>query len=236
MVVLKIASLALLVCEVGESGGDIFGWRISRLISHAFNVATISANGEREIGELIARAMEKVGKDGDRNTLDNELEVVEGMKLGQGYISPYFAGIRASVDFYSRQKDFSSLVRILELAVEKRRPLLIVAEDLESELLVMLIINKCQAGLKLSPFENCSFCMFRVLDWFEMLMLSADLLLSVIESLLSVAYPESMESLCVQFWDPNSFVDGPVRCLLYNLEGIVPKIYHVSLDKEEQET
>ncbi|GKE05562.1 chaperonin CPN60-like protein 2, mitochondrial, partial [Tanacetum coccineum] len=53
-------------------------------------VATISANGEREIGELIARAMEKVGKDGDGNTLDNELEVVEGMKLGQGYISPYF--------------------------------------------------------------------------------------------------------------------------------------------------
>ncbi|GKC27703.1 chaperonin CPN60-like protein 2, mitochondrial, partial [Tanacetum coccineum] len=115
MVVLRIASLALLVCEVGESGGDIFGWR----------------------------AMEKVEKDGviaDGNTLDNELEVVEGMKLGRG--------IRASVDFYSRQKDFSSLVRILELAVEKRRPLLIVAKDLESELLVMLIINKCQAGLK----------------------------------------------------------------------------------------
>ncbi|XP_022889597.1 chaperonin CPN60-like 2, mitochondrial [Olea europaea var. sylvestris] len=58
-------------------------------------VATISANGEREIGELIARAMEKVGKEGiitiaDGNTLDDELEVVEGMKLARGYISPYF--------------------------------------------------------------------------------------------------------------------------------------------------
>ena len=63
--------------------------------SHLLQVGTISANGEKEIGELIARAMERVGKEGvitvaDGKTLENELEVVEGMKLDRGYISPYF--------------------------------------------------------------------------------------------------------------------------------------------------
>ncbi|KAJ0586407.1 putative chaperonin Cpn60/TCP-1 family, groEL-like apical domain superfamily [Helianthus annuus] len=132
-------------------------------------VATISANGEREIGELIARAMEKVGKEGvitvaDGNTLDNELEVVEGMKLGRGYISPYFVTdtktqkceLEHPLIFIHDKKisDLNSLVRILELAVEKRRPLLIVAEDIESELLAMLIINKHQAGLKVISEER----------------------------------------------------------------------------------
>nr|GEX06962.1 chaperonin CPN60-like 2, mitochondrial [Tanacetum cinerariifolium] len=129
-----------------------------------YGVATISTNREREIGELNARAMEKVGKDSvitvaDGNTLDNELEVVEGMKLGRGYISPYFvtntktkkcAEYEHPLIFIHDKKisDMNSLVRILELAVEKCRPLLIVAEYLESELLAMLIINKPQAGLK----------------------------------------------------------------------------------------
>ncbi|KAI7750671.1 hypothetical protein M8C21_029515 [Ambrosia artemisiifolia] len=135
-------------------------------------VATISANGEREIGELIARAMEKVGKDGvitvaDGNTLDNELEVVEGMKLGRGYISPYFVTdtktqkceLEHPLIFIHDKKisDMNSLVRILELAVEKRRPLLIVAEDIESDLLAMLIINKRQAGLKVCAIKAPGF-------------------------------------------------------------------------------
>ncbi|PWA62204.1 heat shock protein 60-3A [Artemisia annua] len=135
-------------------------------------VATISANGEREIGELIARAMEKVGKEGvitvaDGNTLDNELEVVEGMKLGRGYISPYFVTdtktqkceLEHPLIFIHDKKisDLNSLVRILELAVEKRRPLLIVAEDLESELLAMLIINKRQAGVKVCAIKSPGF-------------------------------------------------------------------------------
>ncbi|KAI3763382.1 hypothetical protein L1987_53839 [Smallanthus sonchifolius] len=135
-------------------------------------VATISANGEREIGELIARAMEKVGKQGvitvaDGNTLDNELEVVEGMKLGRGYISPYFVTntktqkceLEHPLIFIHDKKisDLNSLVRILELAVEKRRPLLIVAEDIESELLAMLIINKHQAGLKVCAIKAPGF-------------------------------------------------------------------------------
>nr|XP_043635751.1 chaperonin CPN60-like 2, mitochondrial [Erigeron canadensis] len=135
-------------------------------------VATISANGEREIGELIARAMEKVGKDGvitvaDGNTLDNELEVVEGMKLGRGYISPYFVTdvktqkceLEHPLIFIHDKKlsDMNSLVRVLELAVENRRPLLIVAEDLESDLLTMLIINKHQAGLKVCAIKAPGF-------------------------------------------------------------------------------
>ncbi|KAD6118635.1 hypothetical protein E3N88_09906 [Mikania micrantha] len=135
-------------------------------------VATISANGDREIGELIARAMEKVGKEGvitiaDGNTLDNELEVVEGMKLGRGYISPYFVTdtktqkceLEHPLIFIHDKKisDMNSLVRILELAVEKRRPLLIVAEDIESDLLTMLIINKRQAGLKVCAIKAPGF-------------------------------------------------------------------------------
>lgn len=135
-------------------------------------VATISANGEREIGELLAKAMEKVGKQGvitvaDGNTLDSELEVVEGMKLARGYISPYF------VTDHKTQKcelehplilihdkkisDMNSLVRILELAVKKNRALLIVAEDVESDVLAMLVLNKHQAGVKVCAIKAPGF-------------------------------------------------------------------------------
>ncbi|KAJ9692070.1 hypothetical protein PVL29_011250 [Vitis rotundifolia] len=135
-------------------------------------VATISANGEREIGELLAKAMEKVGKQGvitvaDGNTLDSELEVVEGMKLARGYISPYF------VTDHKTQKcelehplilihdkkisDMNSLARILELAVKKSRALLIVAEDVESDALAMLVLNKHQAGVKVCAIKAPGF-------------------------------------------------------------------------------
>ncbi|KAH7865923.1 hypothetical protein Vadar_013184 [Vaccinium darrowii] len=135
-------------------------------------VATISANGEREIGELIARAMEKVGKDGiitiaDGITLDDELDVVEGMKLGRGYISPYFVTDQKTqkcelenplILIHDKKiSDMNSLVRILELAVEKHRPLLIVAEDVESDALAMLIINKHRAGLKVCAIKAPGF-------------------------------------------------------------------------------
>ncbi|KAG6395724.1 hypothetical protein SASPL_141848 [Salvia splendens] len=131
-------------------------------------VGTISANGEREIGELLARAMEKVGKEGvitvsDGNTMDNELEVVEGMKLARGYISPYFitdsktrkCELENPLILIHEKKisDMTALVRVLELALKRSRPLLIVAEDVESEALSMLIINKHRAGLKASPLH-----------------------------------------------------------------------------------
>ncbi|KAK9099319.1 hypothetical protein Syun_026364 [Stephania yunnanensis] len=153
-------------------------------------VATISANGEYEIGKLIARAMEKVGKEGtitvaEGNTLDNELDVVEGMKLARGYISPYFITDEKTqkceldnplILIHDKKiSDVHLLVRILELSVKvEERPLLIVAEDVESDALSMLVINKRRAGLKvtdplgyatLSPFTNhyfsaeMSFCL-----------------------------------------------------------------------------
>jgi len=115
-------------------------------------VATISANGEREIGELIAKAMEKVGKEGvitiaDGNTLYNELEVVEGMKLDRGYISPYFITNQKNQKcelneplILIHNKNISNvqaMVRVMELALQKKKPLLIVAADLESEALAI---------------------------------------------------------------------------------------------------
>ncbi|KAF3450604.1 hypothetical protein FNV43_RR06693 [Rhamnella rubrinervis] len=135
-------------------------------------VATISANGESEIGELIARAMEKVGKEGvitvaDGNTLDNELEVVEGMKLARGYISPYFITDQKTqkcelenpliLIHEKKISDMNSLVGILELAVEKNRALLVVAEDVESEALAMLILNKHHAGVKVCAIKAPGF-------------------------------------------------------------------------------
>ncbi|KAJ4844998.1 hypothetical protein Tsubulata_038574 [Turnera subulata] len=141
-------------------------------VGEFLQVATISANGEREIGELIARAMEKVGKQGvitvtDGNTLDNELEVVEGMKLARGYISPYFITDHKTqkcelenpfiLIHEKKISDMHSLVRVLELAINKNRPLLIVAEDVESDPLAMLILNKHQAGVKVCAIKAPGF-------------------------------------------------------------------------------
>ncbi|WZY83773.1 hypothetical protein YC2023_030157 [Brassica napus] len=135
-------------------------------------VATISANGEREIGELIARAMEKVGKEGvitvaDGNTLENELEVVEGMKLARGYISPYFitdektqkCELENPIILIHEKKvsDMNSLLKVLEAAVKSSRPLLVVAEDVESDALAMLILNKHHAGLKVCAIKAPGF-------------------------------------------------------------------------------
>ncbi|KAL3609471.1 hypothetical protein D5086_000491 [Populus alba] len=147
----------------------------ARMISTSEEIAqvgTISANGEREIGELIAKAMEKVGKEGvitiqDGKTLSNELEVVEGMKLDRGYISPYFITDqktqKCELDdplILIHDKKVSSLhavVKVLELALKRQRPLLIVAEDVESEALATLILNKLRAGIKVCSIKAPGF-------------------------------------------------------------------------------
>ncbi|KAJ0966562.1 hypothetical protein J5N97_023479 [Dioscorea zingiberensis] len=147
----------------------------ARMISTSEEIAqvgTISANGEREIGELIAKAMEKVGKEGvitiqDGKTLYNELEVVEGMKLDRGYISPYFITNqktqKCELDdplILIHEKKISSInavVKILELALKKQRPLLIVAEDVESDALATLILNKLRAGIKVCAIKAPGF-------------------------------------------------------------------------------
>lgn len=138
----------------------------ARMISTSEEIAqvgTISANGEREIGELIAKAMERVGKEGvitiaDGRTLYNELEVVEGMKLDRGYISPYFVTNQKNQKceledplILIHEKKIGSVngvVKVLELALKRQRPLLIVSEDVESEALATLILNKLRAGIK----------------------------------------------------------------------------------------
>ncbi|GER50090.1 60 kDa chaperonin, partial [Striga asiatica] len=147
----------------------------ARMISTSEEIAqvgTISANGEREIGELIAKAMEKVGKEGvitiqDGKTLFNELEVVEGMKLDRGYISPYFItnqkNQKCELDdplILIHEKKISSLnavVKVLELALKRQRPLLIVSEDVESEALATLIVNKLRAGIKVCAVKAPGF-------------------------------------------------------------------------------
>ena len=135
-------------------------------------VGTISANGEREIGELIAKAMEKVGKEGvisvaDGKTLENELDVVEGMKFDRGYISPYFVTDQKAmkVEYENAlllivEKKISGLTTILpilEKVVATQRPLVIVAEDVESEALATLIVNKLRGGVKVAAIKAPGF-------------------------------------------------------------------------------
>ncbi|KAL7105668.1 hypothetical protein ACP275_07G058300 [Erythranthe tilingii] len=147
----------------------------ARMISTSEEIAqvgTISANGDREIGELIAKAMEKVGKEGvitiqDGKTLFNELEVVEGMKLDRGYISPYFItnqkNQKCELDdpliliYEKKISSIASIVKVLELALKRQRPLLIIAEDVESDALATLILNKLRAGIKVCAVKAPGF-------------------------------------------------------------------------------
>ncbi|OQR68466.1 heat shock protein 60-like, partial [Tropilaelaps mercedesae] len=126
-------------------------------------VATISANGDTAIGTLISDAMKKVGRDGvitvkDGKTLNDELEVIEGMKFDRGYISPYFINTSkgAKVQFedalvlFSEKKisNLQQLVPALEMCNQARRPLVIVAEDVDGEALSMLVLNRLKVGLQ----------------------------------------------------------------------------------------
>merc|ERR1719336_712236 len=137
-----------------------------------FRVATISANGEEGIGNIIADAMEKVGKDGvitvsDGNTMEDELEVIEGMKFDRGFISPYFItdAAKQAVEFDNplvliHEKKLSTiqpLIPILEQCLASQRPLLIIAEDVDGECLATLILNKLRAGTKVCAVKAPGF-------------------------------------------------------------------------------
>ena len=126
-------------------------------------VGIISANGDREVGEKIAEAMEKVGKEGvitveEAKGLEFELDVVEGMQFDRGYLSPYFVTNpdKMTVELENpyiliHEKKLSSLqalLPILEAVVQSGRPLLIIAEDIEGEALATLVVNKLRGGLK----------------------------------------------------------------------------------------
>ena len=120
-------------------------------------VGTLSANGEREIGDLLSEAMERVGKEGvitiqDGKTMANELDVIEGMRFDRGYISPYFiTDNKAQVCEFEKPlillmdkkiSTLQSIVPLLESIVRSQRALLIISEDVESEALATLVVNK----------------------------------------------------------------------------------------------
>ncbi|CAF2139380.1 unnamed protein product [Rotaria magnacalcarata] len=135
-------------------------------------VATISANGDVSIGDIISNAMKKVGKDGvitvkDGKTLNDELEIIEGMKFDRGYISPYFINTTkgAKCEYQDAflllsEKKISSvqeLIPALELANGQRKPLLIIAEDIDGEALTTLVINRLKVGLQVCAIKAPGF-------------------------------------------------------------------------------
>ncbi|WP_427963762.1 chaperonin GroEL [Altererythrobacter sp.] len=135
-------------------------------------VGIISANGDREVGEKIAEAMEKVGKEGvitveEAKGLEFELDVVEGMQFDRGYLSPYFITNpdKMTVELENpyilihekKLSNLQSMLPVLEAAVQSGRPLLIIAEDIEGEALATLVVNKLRGGLKVAAVKAPGF-------------------------------------------------------------------------------
>ncbi|MBO5696523.1 MAG: chaperonin GroEL [Alphaproteobacteria bacterium] len=140
--------------------------------SEIAQVATISANGDADIGEKIATAMEKVGKEGvitveEAKGLDTEIDVVEGMQFDQGFMSPYFvtnsekmlAELDGAQVLLSEKKitGLQALLPILEPIAQAGKPLLIIAEDVESEALATLVLNRLRGGLKVCAVKAPGF-------------------------------------------------------------------------------
>lgn len=135
-------------------------------------VGTVAANGETEIGRMIAEAMEKVGNKGvitveEAKSFETELEVVEGMQFDRGYISPYFitnaekmiADLEDPYILLHEKKlpSLQSMIPLLEAIVQSARPLLIIAEDVEGETLATLVVNKLRGGLKVAAVKAPGF-------------------------------------------------------------------------------
>jgi chaperonin GroEL len=140
--------------------------------SEIAQVGAISANGDKEVGDMIARAMEKVGNEGvitveEAKTLESELEVVEGMQFDRGYLSPYFITNAEKMEveledplvLISERKlsSLQPLLPLLEAVVQSARPLLIIAEDIEGEALATLVVNKLRGGLKVAAVKAPGF-------------------------------------------------------------------------------
>lgn len=136
------------------------------------NVATISANGDQEIGNLIAELMDKVGENGtitvqDGKTLAHEIEFVEGMRFDRGYISAYFvtnpktqkAEFENAYVLLCDKKltNLQSILHILEFAMKQNRPLVLIVDDVESEALATLVLNKLRGGLKVCAVKPPAF-------------------------------------------------------------------------------
>merc|ERR1719215_917028 len=135
-------------------------------------VATISANGDIAIGQMVADAFERVGKDGtitvsDGKTLEHELEVVEGMKFDRGYISPYFLtdakAQKAELEdplillYEKKISTVQAILPILEQVAKAQKPLVVIAEDIDGEALALLVVNKLRGGLKVAAVKAPGF-------------------------------------------------------------------------------
>jgi chaperonin GroEL len=135
-------------------------------------VGTISANGDQEIGEMIAKAMKKVGNEGvitveEAKSLETELDVVEGMQFDRGYISPYFITdadkMRVELEspyiliYEKKLSNLQTILPLLETVVQSGKPLLVIAEDVEGEALATLVVNKLRGGLKVAAVKAPGF-------------------------------------------------------------------------------
>src|SRR5689334_4015065 len=135
-------------------------------------VGSVSANGDREVGEMIAKAMEKVGNEGvitveEAKSVTTELDVVEGMQFDRGYISPYFITnaekMIAEMEnpyiliFEKKLSSLQPMLPLLEAVIQSGRPLVIVAEDVEGEALATLVVNKLRGGLKVAAVKAPGF-------------------------------------------------------------------------------
>ncbi|RAK57602.1 chaperonin GroEL [Phenylobacterium deserti] len=140
--------------------------------SEIAQVGTISANGDTEVGEMIARAMERVGNEGvitveEAKTAETELDVVEGMQFDRGYLSPYFITNAEKMEadleeplillFEKKLSSLQPLLPVLEAVVQSGRPLLIIAEDVEGEALATLVVNKLRGGLRVAAVKAPGF-------------------------------------------------------------------------------
>ena len=140
--------------------------------SEVAQVGTISANGEKSIGDMIAQAMQKVGNEGvitveEAKTAETELDVVEGMQFDRGYLSPYFvtnaekmlAVLEDPLILLHEKKlsNLQALLPILEAVVQSQRPLLIISEDVEGEALATLVVNRLRGGLKVAAVKAPGF-------------------------------------------------------------------------------
>ncbi|WP_396595008.1 chaperonin GroEL [Brevundimonas sp. R86498] len=140
--------------------------------SEIAQVGTISANGDSEVGDMIAKAMEKVGNEGvitveEAKTAETELDVVEGMQFDRGYLSPYFITNADKMEvqleeplillFEKKLSSLQAMLPILEAVVQSGRPLLIIAEDIEGEALATLVVNKLRGGLRVAAVKAPGF-------------------------------------------------------------------------------
>jgi chaperonin GroEL len=159
-------AVKVVIAEIESSSTPIKG------ADEVAQVGTISANGAKEIGDMIAKAMAKVGNEGvitveEAKSLETELDVVEGMQFDRGYLSPYFITdadkMQADLEepfILLHEKKLTSLqpmLPILETVVQSGRPLLIIAEDVEGEALATLVVNKLRGGLKIAAVKAPGF-------------------------------------------------------------------------------